>query len=94
MAYVNMVKPDLARRYVVAGLWTNKTFFELIEERVKEHPEREVFADFEAAHQLWRAQGRDPALRRAVSPHRHQARRRGHRPVAEPHRVCRRFFCP
>ncbi len=45
MAYVNMVKPDLARRYVVAGLWTNKTFFELIEERVKEHPEREVFAD-------------------------------------------------
>jgi non-ribosomal peptide synthetase component E (peptide arylation enzyme) len=45
MAYVNMVRPELARRYLAAGLWTNKSFFELIEERVAAHPEREVFAD-------------------------------------------------
>jgi non-ribosomal peptide synthetase component E (peptide arylation enzyme) len=45
MTYVNMVKPELAQRYVAAGLWTNKTFFELIEERAKAHPHREVFAD-------------------------------------------------
>ena len=31
MAYVNMVTPELARRYTAAGLWTNKTFFEFIE---------------------------------------------------------------
>jgi non-ribosomal peptide synthetase component E (peptide arylation enzyme) len=45
MTYVNMVKPELAQRYVAAALWTNKTFFELIEERAKAHPHREVFAD-------------------------------------------------
>jgi non-ribosomal peptide synthetase component E (peptide arylation enzyme) len=44
MSYVNMVKPELARRYTAAGLWTGKTFFELIEERAAAHPEREVFA--------------------------------------------------
>jgi non-ribosomal peptide synthetase component E (peptide arylation enzyme) len=43
--YVNMVKPELAQRYVAAGLWTNKSFFEFIEERAAAHPEREVFAD-------------------------------------------------
>ena len=45
MTYVNMVNPELARRYMAAGLWTDKTFFELIEERAKAHPDREVFAD-------------------------------------------------
>ena len=45
MAYVNMIKPELARRYRAGGSWTNKTFFEFIEERVKAHPDREVFAD-------------------------------------------------
>ncbi len=45
MAYVNMVTPELARRYTAAGLWTNKTFFEFIEQRAAAHPDREVFAD-------------------------------------------------
>ena len=45
MAHVNMIKPELARRYRAGGSWTNKTFFEFIEERVKAHPDREVFAD-------------------------------------------------
>ena len=45
MTYVSMVKPELARRYTAAGSWTDKTFFDLLEERVKAHPEREVFAD-------------------------------------------------
>jgi non-ribosomal peptide synthetase component E (peptide arylation enzyme) len=45
MAYVNMIKPELARRYRADGSWTNKTFFEFIEEHVKAHPDREVFAD-------------------------------------------------
>src|SRR5271169_4092444 len=45
MAYVNMIRPELARRYRAGGSWTNKTFFEFIEERVKAHPDREVFAD-------------------------------------------------
>ena len=45
MTYVNMIKPELARRYAASGLWTNKTFFELLEERAAAHPEREVFAD-------------------------------------------------
>ena len=33
MTYVNMVKPELAQRYTASGLWTNKTFFEFIDER-------------------------------------------------------------
>ena len=45
MAYVNMVKPELAQRYTAAGHWTNKTFFEFIDERAAAHPDREVFAD-------------------------------------------------
>jgi non-ribosomal peptide synthetase component E (peptide arylation enzyme) len=45
MAYVNMIKAELARRYGAGGSWTNKTFFEFIEECVKAHPDREVFAD-------------------------------------------------
>ena len=45
MAYVNMVTPELARHYTAAGLWTNKTFFEFIEQRAAAHPDREVFAD-------------------------------------------------
>ena len=44
-AYVNMIKPELARRYEAAGLWTGKTFFEFIEAAAAAHPEREVFAD-------------------------------------------------
>jgi len=45
MTYVNMVKPELAQRYIAAGSWTNKTFFEFVEERAAAHPQREVFAD-------------------------------------------------
>ena len=45
MAYVNMVGPDLAQRYRAAQTWTDKTFFEFIEQRAADHPEREVFAD-------------------------------------------------
>jgi non-ribosomal peptide synthetase component E (peptide arylation enzyme) len=40
-----MVTPELAQRYTAAGLWTNKSFFEFIEQSAAAHPEREVFAD-------------------------------------------------
>ncbi len=43
--YVNMIPPELARRYTASGLWTDRTFFEIIEERAAAHPQREVFAD-------------------------------------------------
>jgi non-ribosomal peptide synthetase component E (peptide arylation enzyme) len=43
--YVNMIKPELAQRYVALGHWMNKTFFDFIEGRVALHPDREVFAD-------------------------------------------------
>jgi non-ribosomal peptide synthetase component E (peptide arylation enzyme) len=45
MAYVNMVSPELARRYTETGHWTDKTFFEFIERAAAAHAEREVFAD-------------------------------------------------
>lgn len=45
MTYVNMIKPELAQRYRAAGWWTDKTFFDFIEERAATHSEREVFAD-------------------------------------------------
>jgi non-ribosomal peptide synthetase component E (peptide arylation enzyme) len=45
VTYVNMIKPELARRYAASGLWTNKTFFAFIEQRAAAHPEREAFAD-------------------------------------------------
>src|SRR5271167_4900374 len=45
MTYVNMVRPELAQRYMASGLWTDKTFFEFIDEAAAAHPEREVFAD-------------------------------------------------
>ncbi len=45
MTYVNMIKPELARRYTASGLWMNKTFFDVIEQQAAAHPEREVFAD-------------------------------------------------
>jgi non-ribosomal peptide synthetase component E (peptide arylation enzyme) len=44
-AYVNMIRPELAQRYTAAGFWTNKTFFEFIEQAAAAHPEREVLAD-------------------------------------------------
>jgi non-ribosomal peptide synthetase component E (peptide arylation enzyme) len=45
MAYVNMTNPELTRHYRSIGAWTDKTFFEFIEERAGNHPDREVFAD-------------------------------------------------
>jgi non-ribosomal peptide synthetase component E (peptide arylation enzyme) len=45
MTYVNMIKPELARRYAAAGTWTGKTFFEFIEAAAAAYPQREVFAD-------------------------------------------------
>jgi non-ribosomal peptide synthetase component E (peptide arylation enzyme) len=45
MTYVNKVTPELARRYTAAGSWTNKTFFEFIEQHASAQPQREVFAD-------------------------------------------------
>jgi non-ribosomal peptide synthetase component E (peptide arylation enzyme) len=45
MTYINMIRPELARRYAASGLWMNKTFFDYIEQRSAAHPQREVFAD-------------------------------------------------
>ena len=45
MTYVNMIKPELARRYAASGTWTGKTFFEFIEAAAAANPEGEVFAD-------------------------------------------------
>jgi non-ribosomal peptide synthetase component E (peptide arylation enzyme) len=45
MPYVNMIKPELARRYAASAAWTNKTFFEYVEAAAAPHPQREVFAD-------------------------------------------------
>jgi len=45
MRFDTVMKPELARSYVERGLWTNETFFEILEARAREHPDREVFAD-------------------------------------------------
>ena len=45
MTNVNMIKPELARRYAASGTWTGKTFFEFVEAAAAAHPQREVFAD-------------------------------------------------
>src|SRR6266566_1888723 len=45
MQFATVLKPELAARYHAAGLWLNKSFFEVIEERARAHPDREVFAD-------------------------------------------------
>ena len=45
MQFATVLKPELAARYHAAGLWLNKSFFEVIEERAGAHPDREVFAD-------------------------------------------------
>ena len=45
MSFQTVMKPELAERYTKSGLWLNRTFFEIIEERAKAHPDREVFAD-------------------------------------------------
>ena len=45
MRFKTVMKPELARSYLERGLWTNETFFQLLEARAREHPDREVFAD-------------------------------------------------
>jgi non-ribosomal peptide synthetase component E (peptide arylation enzyme) len=45
MTYVNMMPPDLARKYSEEGLWLNKTVFEILAERAAAHPGREVIRD-------------------------------------------------
>jgi non-ribosomal peptide synthetase component E (peptide arylation enzyme) len=45
MRFETVMKPELARSYVERGLWTNETFFQILEARAREHPDREVFAD-------------------------------------------------
>ena len=45
MAFQIMLEPELARSYKDRGLWTGETFFEILDRRVRQHPDREVFAD-------------------------------------------------
>ena len=45
MAPQPLVKPKLAARYVERGLWTNETFFQVLERQAAVFPEREAFCD-------------------------------------------------
>ena len=45
MPFQTRKNPELARRYVERKLWTNETFFEVIERQAAAFPDREVFAD-------------------------------------------------
>ena len=45
MTYDIMMEPELVERYTKSGLWLNRTFFDFLDERVRLHPDREVFAD-------------------------------------------------
>ena len=45
MRFQTVMKPELAKAYLQRGLWTNETFFGILEERARAHPEREVLAD-------------------------------------------------
>ena len=45
MKFETVMKPELAKRYSDAGLWSNETFFAILEERASRHPDREVIAD-------------------------------------------------
>ena len=45
MRFQTVMKPELAKGYLQRGLWTNETFFGILEERARTHPEREVLAD-------------------------------------------------
>ena len=40
-----LVKPQLAARYVERGLWTNETFFQVLERQAAAFPEREALCD-------------------------------------------------
>src|SRR5947199_1616327 len=45
MPFSTVLKPELAARYHAARLWLNKNFFDVLDERARAHPDREVFAD-------------------------------------------------
>jgi non-ribosomal peptide synthetase component E (peptide arylation enzyme) len=45
MTFQIILEPELAAQYKARGHWTGKTFFALIEERARQHPDREVFSD-------------------------------------------------
>src|ERR1700726_2166000 len=45
MAFQTVLQPALAERYRRSGLWTDETFFAILEARAKAQPEREAFAD-------------------------------------------------
>ncbi len=45
MTYVNMLKPELAKKYDDEGLWLNKTVFQILDERASAHPGREAVYD-------------------------------------------------
>src|SRR5260370_5564684 len=45
MQFATVLKRELGAQYAAAGLWVNKSFFEVIEERARAHPDREGFAD-------------------------------------------------
>ena len=45
MRFKTVMKPELARSYLERGLWTNETFFQILEARAREHPDREVLTD-------------------------------------------------
>ena len=45
MSYQIMMEPELAKSYKARGLWSGQTFFEVLEQRARQHPDREVFSD-------------------------------------------------
>ena len=40
MAYVNMMPPELAKKYTEEKLWLEKTAFDILEERAAKHSRR------------------------------------------------------
>jgi non-ribosomal peptide synthetase component E (peptide arylation enzyme) len=64
MSFQTVIKPDLAERYSKSGLWLNCTFFDLLEERAKACPDREIFAD--AAERITYGQLKDKVERCAA----------------------------
>src|SRR4051794_31497799 len=45
MAPQPLIRPKLAKEYVERALWTNETFFEIVERQAAAFPTREVFCD-------------------------------------------------
>jgi non-ribosomal peptide synthetase component E (peptide arylation enzyme) len=45
MGFDLILNAELAATYKARGLWTNRTFFEILQQRAARHPDREVFCD-------------------------------------------------